>query len=46
MLHEGSRVKLVIAEVYMEDQGEYTVIAENEAGSARSTCDVTVIGTL
>ena len=36
--------RLVIAEVYAEDQGEYRAHASNESGSAKSACDVRVIG--
>lgn len=40
----GGVARLVIAEVYAEDAGEYKVSARNESGTARSSCDVRVIG--
>ena len=44
MLYDDDHVaRLVIAEVYAEDQGEYRVQASNESGSAKSLCDVKVI---
>ena len=44
MLYDDDHVaRMVIAEVYAEDQGEYRIQATNESGSAKSSCDVKVI---
>ena len=41
--YENDEARLVIAQVYAEDAGEYRVHANNESGSAKSACDLTVI---
>lgn len=38
----GDRCMLVIQEAYMEDVGEYKVVAINSAGEATSTCKLTI----
>lgn len=37
---------LHILGVFPEDQGEYTCMAENEAGAVESSCDILVTGRL
>nr|CAD7442105.1 unnamed protein product [Timema bartmani] len=42
LLFQGDRCSLVIEEVYLEDSGEYKVVAINSAGEASSKCDLTI----
>lgn len=41
---QNGKVGLVIAEVFPEDTGDYTCVARNKAGEARSTATLTVDG--
>lgn len=42
LLFRGDRCSLFIQEAYLEDMGEYKVVAINSAGEASSTCKLTV----
>lgn len=42
LLFRGDRCSLFIQEAYLEDMGEYKVVAINSAGEASSTCRLTV----
>ena len=41
---EGEVRKLILAEVFPEDTGEYTCEVENRAGRVKTTCHLTVEG--
>lgn len=43
LLFRGDRCSLLIQEAFMEDMGEYKVVAINSAGETSSKCDLTVI---
>lgn len=43
MSYEEEKAKLVIAEAFSEDEGEYTCTATNQAGSAKTTCSLKVL---
>ncbi|XP_052235177.1 myosin light chain kinase, smooth muscle-like isoform X3 [Dreissena polymorpha] len=43
MSYTEDRAKLVIAEVYSEDEGEYTCTATNASGSAQTSCNIVVL---
>lgn len=42
LLFRGDRCSLFIQEAYLEDMGEYKVVAINSAGEASSTCKLTI----
>ncbi|XP_066996542.2 titin isoform X1 [Anabrus simplex] len=42
LLFQGDRCSLIIHEAYLEDAGEYKVVAINSAGEASSKCNLTV----
>ena len=42
MSYSDERAKLVIAEAFSEDEGEYTCTATNSMGSARVSCSVEI----
>lgn len=42
LIFRGDRCSLFIQEAYLEDMGEYKVVAINSAGEASSTCRLTV----
>jgi len=44
MIYEGGVASLAIAEVYAEDEGEYTCRATNTAGTVETHCDIFVQG--
>lgn len=44
MSYEDNIARLLIAEAYPEDEGEYTCTAENVAGSASCSCDLYIEG--
>ena len=44
MTFDDNVAKLVVAEAYPEDEGEYTIKAENEAGAIQQTADLFVKG--
>lgn len=43
LLFRGDRCSLLIQEAFMEDMGEYKVVAINSAGETSSRCDLTVM---
>lgn len=44
LLFQGDHCSLVIKEVFVEDAGEYKVVAINSAGEASSSCHLSVTG--
>lgn len=42
LLFQGDRCSLIVQEAYIEDAGEYRVVAINSAGEASSVCSLTV----
>ncbi|XP_013393635.1 titin [Lingula anatina] len=42
LLFEGDRCTLIIREVYLEDGGQYKVVARNKLGEASSSCNLHV----
>lgn len=44
LLFKGDKCSLLIKEVYVEDGGEYKVVAINSAGETSSSCKLTVQG--
>ena len=41
---DGSFAKLEIGEIFLDDTGEYSCIAKNEKGEAKSVCKINVKG--
>ena len=44
MSYSDDLAKLVIAEAFSEDEGEYTCTAQNTAGIAKTSCNLTIEG--
>jgi Immunoglobulin I-set domain. len=44
LLFKGDKCSLLIKEAFVEDGGEYKVVAINSAGEASSSCNLTVQG--
>jgi len=42
LLFQGDQCSLIIKEAFIEDAGEYKVVAINSAGEASSTCVLSV----
>lgn len=42
LLFQGDRCSLIIQEAYLEDSGEYKVVAINSGGEASSSCSLSV----